>query len=49
MLKENGNEELTINELNMKKKVYPIIKEKEGWFGKEIAMRVINEYMKNGN
>ena len=46
---EDELEELPINELNMIKKVYPIIKEKEGWFGKEIAMRVINEYMKNGN
>ena len=46
---ENELEELPINELSMIKKVYPIIKEKEGWFGKEIAMRVINEYMNKGN
>jgi inorganic pyrophosphatase len=43
---ENEIDELPINEYDMIKGIYPSVKNGEGWFGKEVAEKAIEEYLK---
>ena len=43
---ENEINELSINEYNMIKELYPLVKNGEGWFGKDVAEKKIKEYQK---
>ena len=41
---ENDIQELPIEEMEMLRKLYPRIEKEEGWFGKEMALTIINNF-----
>ncbi len=46
---ENNFDELPEKEIKNLKQIYPNLQENEGWFGREIAEKVVNEFIGKKN